>query len=226
MKASTSVFKVDLTDSDYCLIEVKERSGYDEYTVPSTSVIIYTVDDTRESAKGIVDVLDGGVLAQGSVYSDAARSMFVSFISFDSSTHVTTVGLSTKLFFVRINVPDSIAWLTAASGQVQVFDANNNPARYVPLDITIDESLPILRVTDENGKANFQLSFGLDGLGNHTVRVTSLSMLTGETIKSTVAIFPWQPTIIALLLIALAISLIKYLHTRKRIRHVFAPVLA
>jgi M6 family metalloprotease-like protein len=221
MKASTTVFKVDLIDSDYCLVEVKEKSGYDEYTVPSTSVAVYTVDNTKESAKGIVDILAGGLVAQGSVYSDVARNVFVSFISFDSSTHEATVGLSNQLFFVRMNIPDSIEWLSTASGQVQVFDANNNPRRYAPLNITVDQNSPILLVTDENGKADFQLSFGLNDLGNHTVRVTSPLMLAGQTETATAVVFPWQPLAIVLLSIGLAVLVFEYLRARRRYK---APV--
>jgi len=44
------------------LIEVRERSGSDEYALSSTSVVVYIVDDMRESANGIVDVLNGGVV--------------------------------------------------------------------------------------------------------------------------------------------------------------------
>jgi M6 family metalloprotease-like protein len=217
MVTSTTVFKAQLSDSNYCLIEVKEKSGYDEYTVPTTSVIVYTVDDTRESAKGIVDVLTGGIVAQGEIYSDTARNVFVSFLSFNSSTHVATVVLSTQLFFVNMNIPDTVECPLTTSGEVQVFDTNNNPARYVPLNITVDESSPILRVTDENGKADFPLSFGLGELGSHTVRITSPSMLAGETERVVVALFPWQILAIVLLSIALTVLGISYLQKRRHV---------
>lgn len=181
MEASTTVFQVRLPDLDYCLIELKERSGYDEYTVPLTSVVVYIVNNVRESANGIVDVLTGGIITQGSIYSDVARNIYVSFVSFNSSTHTATVGLSTQLFFVRMNIPSSTEWFSTVLGKVHLIDANNNPARYVRLNITLDDNVPILRITDENGEADFQLVFGFHGLGNHTVRITSPSMLAGET---------------------------------------------
>lgn len=218
MEASATVFRVQLPDLEYCLIEVKERSGYDEYTVPSTSVIVYAVDDARETAKGIVDVLTGGVVAQGSIYSDVARNVFVSFLSFDSSTHVAMVGLSTQLFFVTMNAPDSVQCFFAATGTVQVFDADGKPARFFRLNITIGENRYFPAVTDERGRADFQLTYGPWELGNHTLRISSPSMLAGEIEAETVVVFPWEPLIILLLAIALGASLF-YVFKNRRNAH-------
>jgi hypothetical protein len=63
--------------------------------------------------------------------------------------------------------------------------------------------MPLTLVTDENGNANFQLRFGPNELGNHTVRVTSVSILAGETEKIIVAIFPWESMAVVLLSITL-----------------------
>jgi M6 family metalloprotease-like protein len=198
-----TVFKVSLSNSEYYLIEVREKSGSDDYILSSTSVIVYIVNNMRESADGIVDIPNGGVVVQGGYYSDVARSVCVSFVSFNSSTHIAVVGLSTQLFFVRIDLPDSIDWFSAITGKVHVFDGNDNPVRHALLNITVDENITILRTTDENGEATFELSF--KELGNHTVRVTSPSMLAGETGRTILVSFPWQPLAIALLSIALLV---------------------
>jgi len=199
------------------LIEVREKSGSDNYTLSSTSVIVYIVNNMRESADGIVDVLNGGVVVQGGFYSDIARSICVSFVSFNSSTHIARVGLSTQLFFVRIDLPDGIDWFSTITGKVQVFDTNDNPVRCALLNIIVDENITILRVTDENGEATFELSF--KELGNYTIRVTSPSMLAGETERTILVSFPWQPLAIALLSIALlvlgAYTIIKYVLKRR-----------
>ena len=208
---SATVYKIPLSDSEYYLIEVRERSGSDEYALSSTSVVVYIVDDVRESANGIVDVPNGGVVVQGGFYSDVARSVCVSFVSFNSSTHFARVGLSTQLSFVRVDIPDTIDCFSTITGKVQLFDGNNNPVHYTPLSITVDENTPIWKVTDENGQVDFELSFGLNELGNHTVRIASPSMLAGETEKAISVIFPWQVFAIALLLTALAVLGIRYL---------------
>jgi M6 family metalloprotease-like protein len=198
-----SVLKVPLSDTEYYLIEVREKSGYDEYTVPSTSVVVYLIDEMKKSATGIATLLNGGRISVGSVFSDVARGVYVSFVSFNSSTHVAKVGLSSQLFFVRIDIPDSIGCISTVLGKVQVLDANNNPAQYAEVNVTIDENMPLTLVTDENGNANFQLRFGPNELGNHTVRVTSVSILAGETEKTIVAIFPWESMAVVLLSITL-----------------------
>jgi len=213
---SPTVFKVSLSDSEYYLIEVREKSGSDNYTLSSTSVIVYIVNNMKESADGIVDVLNGGVVVYGGFYSDIARSVCVSFVSFNSSTHIARVGLSTQLFFIRIDLPDGIDWFSTITGKIQVFDGNDNPVRYALLNITVDENMSILRVTDENGEATFELSF--KELGNHTIRVTSPSILAGETERTILVSFPWQPLAIALLSIALLVlsvyTVIKYVLKR------------
>jgi M6 family metalloprotease-like protein len=207
---SPTVYKVPLSNSEYYLLEVSERSGSDEYALSSTSLVAYIVDDIRESANGIVDVPNGGVVVQGGFYSDVARSVCVSFVSFNSSTHNARVGLSTQLFFVRVDIPDTIDCFSTITGKVQLFDGNNNPVRYAPLNITVDENTPIWKMTDENGKADFQLAFGPYELRNHTVRITSPSMLAGETEREIVVVFPWQPLAIVLLSIAFVVLAIKY----------------
>jgi M6 family metalloprotease-like protein len=212
---SPLVLRVPLSDREYYLIEVREKSGYDEYTISSTSVIVYLIDEMKESETGIATVLNGGIVAQGSIYSDVPRNVCVSFISFNSSTHTATVGLSTQLFFVRIDIPDSIDCFFKVTGKVRVFDSGNNPARYARLSITVDDSIPILRVTDENGTATFQLNFGINELGYHTIRINSPSMLAGETEKSMYVSFPWQLLAIAVLSIALAVLAIKYIQQRR-----------
>jgi len=173
----------------------------------------------RESAGGIVDVPNGGVVVQGGFYSDVPRNICASFVSFNSSTHIARVGLSTQLFFVRVNLPDSIDYFSTITGKVRVFDGNNNPVRYALLNITVDENMLILRVTDENGEATFELN--IKELGYHTIRVTSPSMLAGETKRTILVSFPWQPLAIALLSIALlvlsAITLMKYIQKRRSI---------
>jgi M6 family metalloprotease-like protein len=215
---SPTVYKIPLSNSEYYLIEVRERSGSDEYALSSTSVVVYIVDDKRESANGIVDVPNGGVVVQGGFYSDVARSVCVSFVSFNSSTHFARVGLSTQLSFVRVDIPDTIDCFSTITGKVQLFDGNNNPVRYAPLNITVDENTPIWKVTDENGQVDFELSFGLNELGNHTVRIASPSMLAGETEKAISVIFPWQVFAIALLLTALAVLGIRYLQRRRALQ--------
>jgi M6 family metalloprotease-like protein len=209
-----TVLKVSLSDTEYYLIEVREKSGYDEYTVPSTSVLIYVIDEMKKSATGIAMLLDGGRVGLGSVFSDVARGVYVSFISFNSSIHVAKVGLSSQLFFTRIDIPDSIECFFTFSGRVHVFDANNNPAQYTEVNVTIDANMPLTLVTDENGSVNFQLSFGLGELGNHTVKVTSVSLLAGETEKMVVAVFPWEFMVNMLLLIALIMMIIFAVYQR------------
>lgn len=209
-----TVLKVPLSDTEYYLIEVREKLGYDEYTVPSTSVVVYLIDEMKKSATGIATLLDGGRVGLGSVFSDVARGVFVSFVSFNSSTHVAKVGLSSQLFFARIDIPDSIECFSTVSGKVQVFDANNNPAQYTEVNVTIDKNMPLTLVTDENGSVNFQLSFGPGELGNHTVRVTSVSILVGETEKTIVAIFPWESTAVVLLSITLMTMIIFTVYRR------------
>lgn len=219
---STTLLKIALPNSQYYLIEFREKSGYDEYSIDSTSVIVYLIDEMKESKNGIATVLNGGIVTQGSVYSDVARNIFVSFISFNSSIHIARVGLSTQLFFVRIDIPNSIECFSTASGEVRVFDADNNPAKYVELNVTLDRNSPIPAVTDENGTAEFQLNFGLNDVGNHTVIITSPSMLAGETETVIVAVFPWQPLVIAILTIALVVLAIMYFRrSRARARKLY-----
>jgi len=215
---SPSVLVVPISDTEYYMVEVREKSGYDEYSVSSTSVIVYMIDEMKESANGIATVMNGGIVAQGSVYSDVARNIYVSFVSFNSSTHIARVGLSTQLLFARIDISNSIECFTAALGEVQIFDANNNPVPNAELNITIDEDVPILRITNEKGKADFQLAFGPCELGNHIVRITSPSMLAGQTERVTVVVFPWEPLIILLLAIAFVASL-SYIVKNRRSRH-------
>jgi len=216
---SPTVFKVSLSDSEYYLIEIREKSGIDDYTLHSASLVVYIVNNMRESAGRIVDVLNGGVVVQGGFYSDVSRSICASFVSFNSSAHIARVGLSTQLFFVRVNLPDSIDYFSTITGKVRVFDGNNNPVRHALLNITVDENISILRVTDENGEAIFELNFR--ELEYHTIRVTSPSMLAGETEIAILVSFPWQSLVIALLLIALlvlsAITLIKFVQRRRSI---------
>jgi M6 family metalloprotease-like protein len=214
---SSTLLKIPLSNSQYYLIEFREKSGYDEYSIDSTSVIVYLIDEMKESKNGIATVLNGGIVTQGSVYADVARNIFVSFISVDSSTHTARVGLSTQLFFVRIDIPNSIECFSTESGEVHVFDADNNPARYVELRITVDQNSPILGVTDENGTAEFQVNFGLNNVGNHTVVITSPSMLAGETETVIVAVFPWQWPVIAVLITALVVfAILHFRQSRKR----------
>jgi M6 family metalloprotease-like protein len=217
--SSPTIFKVLLWDSEYYLIEIREKSGIDNYTLSSTSLVAYIVNNMRESAGGIVDIPNGGVVVQGGFYSDISRSICASFVSYNSSTHIARVGLSTRLYFVRISLPDSIDYFSTITGKVRVFDGNNNPVQYAPLNVTVDENISILRVTDENGEATFELNF--NELGFHAIRVTSPSMLAGETEKMILVSFPWQLLAIALLSIALfvlsAYTLIKYIQKRRLI---------
>lgn len=214
-----TVLIVSLSDSEHYLIEVREKSGIDECTLSSTSVVVYIVDAMRESANGIVDVPNGGVIVQEGFCSDVARSVCVSFVSFNSLTHIAKVGLSTQLFFVRVDLPASIDCFSTITGKVQVFDGNNNPVQYALLNITVDQNTPILRVTDENGETTFELSFGINELGNHTIKVASPSMLAGETERTIFVSFPWQLLAIAFLSIPLlvlsAYTVIKYVQKRR-----------
>jgi M6 family metalloprotease-like protein len=203
-----SVLKVPLSDTEYYLVEVREKSGYDEYTVPSTSVEVYLIDEMKQSATGIATLLNGGCVSLGSVFSDAARGVDVSFISFNSSTHVAKVGLSSQLLFVAMNVPNSVQCFFPASGTVEVFNANGEPVPSVPLNITIGQSHYTLVDTDEGGKADFPIDFGLSELGNQTIRVFSPLMLTGETVRETTVVFPWIPLAIFVLSLALIIALV------------------
>jgi M6 family metalloprotease-like protein len=216
---SPTVLKISLSDSEYYLIEIREKLGIDDHTLHSTSLVVYIVNNMRESAGGIVDVLNGGVFVKGGFYSDVSRNLCASFVSFNSSAHTARVGLSTQLFFVRVGLPDSIDCFSTITGKVQVFDGNNNPVRYALLNITVDENILILRVTDENGEATFELNF--KELGYHIIRVTSPSMLAGETERTILVSFPWQLFAIALLSITLlvlsAITLMKYIQKRRSI---------
>ena len=206
--SSATLLKIPLSESEYYLIEVREKSGNDKYTVSSTSAIVYMIDEKKGSKEGIATVLDGGVVPQGSKYSDAARSIFVSFVSFNSSTHLATVGLSTQLIFVDMDIPDSAECFFATKGKVQVFDSSNNPVEGIPLNISIGEKYRIQLLTDHNGKTDFQFEFAFNELGNRIVKISSPYMLAGETEKGILVIFPKALFVILVLLVSFVIILV------------------
>ena len=217
--SSATLLKIPLSESEYYLIEVREKSGYDNYTVYSTSVIVYTIDEMKESKSGIATVLTGGIITQGRIYSDATGNVFVSFVFYNSSIHLATVGLSTQLFFVDIDFPDSVECFFIAEGEVQIFDTNNNPVQGIPLNISVGEKYHVHVVSDHRGKADFQFRFELCDLGNRRIKISSPYMLAGNIEKKTLVVFPWPTFIIAFLIIAWIITLVytikKYWETKK-----------
>lgn len=206
--SSATLLKIPLSESEYYLIEVREKSGNDKYTVSSTSAIVYLVDEMKRSKEGIATVLDGGFVSQGETYSDAANSIFVSFISFNSSTHLATVGLSAQLIFVDMDIPELTECFFTTKGRVQVFDSNNNPVEGIPLNISIGENYCIQVLTDHKGKADFQFEFTFNELGNRFARISSPYMLAGETDKGILVVFPWALFVILVLLISCIVTLI------------------
>lgn len=205
---SATLLKIPLSESEYYLVEVREKLGYDNYTVSFTSVIVYIINEMKESAEGIATALDGGIVTEGSIYSDTARNLFVSFISFNSSTHLATVGLSAKLFFVDIDVPDSVECFKPAVGKVQVFDIRNNPAPGIQLNISIGENHGIHLITDSEGRADFQFEFGINEMGNRCVKIFSPYMLAGENEKEILVTFPRVFLFVAFLLATWIITLL------------------
>jgi len=215
--SSASLLKVSLSDSEYYLIEVREKLELDEYAVTSTSVVVYTIDEMKESAKGIATIPTGGVVAQGSIYSDSARNIFVKFISFNASTHLATVGLSAQLFFVEMDIPHSVPCFFTAAGTIEVLDINNKPAQGIHLNVIIGENQNLLLVNDDKGKADFQFVFGFNELGNRGVKITSRHMLGGEIESELSVVFPWAYFIIALLWVAFVITLLYAKRLRARV---------
>ena len=215
--SSATLLRIPISESEYYLIEVREKSGNDQYTVSSTSVIVYIIDEIEESANGIATALTGGVVAEGSIYLDPARGTFVSFISFNSSTHLATVGLSTQLYFIDVDIPDSLECFFPATGEVQVFDTSNNSAQGIRLNISIGENY-ILRVTDHEGKAYFPLSFGLDDLGKNRIKISSPHMLAGENEKEVLVGFPWTPCVVLLLLIVCIVTSVYAIRYKRKLK--------
>lgn len=202
-----TLIRVNLTESEYYLMEVREPSGYDQYAVDSTSLVVYRIDELQPSKTGIVTIGQGGVLPQNSTYSDMPNGVFARFISFDSIKHTAKIGLAAKLFFVNLDMPDAVEWPSNIVGRVKVVDSNNEPSQNVRLNISIGTDYSVLRTTDSQGEAEFEIgSWELD-LGAHTVEISSPQMLTGELNKDVNLVFPWQTTTIFVLVISLAISL-------------------
>lgn len=56
--SSATLAKIPLSDSEYYLVEVREESGYNNYTVSLTSVLVYMVDKMEESKRGIVRLIE------------------------------------------------------------------------------------------------------------------------------------------------------------------------
>lgn len=205
--SSATLLKIPLSESEYYLVEVREKAGNDKYTVSSTSVIVYIIDEMKESKKGIATVLTDGVVTEGSTYSDAARNVFVSFISFNSSEHLAIVAFSAQLFFVDVDLSDSVECFLTATVKIHVFDSSNNPVVGVPLSISIGENHHIQLLTDSRGQAEFQFRFGFNELGTRHIKISSPYMLAGEKEKEILVVFPWTLLIIVILIVALASTL-------------------
>jgi len=205
--SQATLIRVNLTESEYYLMEVRESSGYDQYAVGSTSLVVYRIDELQPSKTGIVIIGQGGVLSQNSTYSDTSNGVFVRFISFNSITHTAKIGLAAKLFFVNLDMPDAVEWPSNIIGKVKVFDSGNEPAQNVRLNISIGTGFSVLRTTDSQGEAEFEIGSWPIGLGARTVEISSPQMLAGELNKDVNVVFPWQTATILVLVISLAISL-------------------
>jgi M6 family metalloprotease-like protein len=216
---TATLLKIPLSDQEYYLVEVRENSGYDKYTVSNPSILVYEIDEMRASKEGIATVLTGGIVTHGSTYSDVARGVFITFYSFNYSNHSAMVGLSTKLFIVDIDVPETVDCLCAIKFQIKVFDSNNNPVENIRLNISIGNKYQVQLITDTAGIAEFRISFGIFELGKKLVKISSSNMIIGEKEKEILVAFPWAVIIIGLLSILSIITLfyaVKYWKNKMR----------
>lgn len=217
---SPTLLKIPLSEFEYYMIELRENVGYDKFTVSSPSVVVYFINEMIGSSNGVATILTGGVVKEGSIYSDAARNIFVSLISFDPSTHLATIGLSAQLIYVDIEIPSSPECFFTVVGKIRVFDSNNEPIWGIPLNVSVGEKHHFLLTTDSSGNADFQLIFELSDLGNHWITVSSPYMLAGKTQKAVSVVFPWASLFIALLLVSFAMTSFYIVRNRSRSKRI------
>ena len=218
--SSPSLLRINLTESTYYLVEIREKTGYDEDAVDSTKLVVWLIDENRPSGNGPAVVCSSGKLSEGQIYSDKPNEVFIKFISFNSTTHKAYVGLSSNMLFVDLDFPDSVQ-ASSINGTIRIYDSNNNPAQNFDFNMFVDNSA-FSQSTDEKGEAN--VNIGELNPGLHTIQVLSPQFLAGE-LETTIQVIapegavPWNTIAviaIAVMVIVIVIVILLILSTKRR----------
>jgi M6 family metalloprotease-like protein len=209
---SPTLLCINLTESTYYLLEIREKIDYDEDTVSSTSLVVWLIDEDIPSLKGPAIVCSNGILSEGQTFSDAPNGVFIQFISFNSTTHKADVGLSSNMLIVDADFPNSTQLHTPINGTLRLYDTNNNPAQYFGFNISIDNKVFGLS-TDDKGEVMVDL--GELDLGIHTIRVLSSQFIAGELETSVDVVspevdIPWDIILVVIFVILLILILLLY----------------
>jgi M6 family metalloprotease-like protein len=172
---------IPLTESTYYLVQVREKTGYDEFTVDSNSLEILLVNVDRQSKSGIVTLPENGLLTEGKVFSDTSSGVFLKFISFDSSSHSVTVGFSSNMFFVDMDFPVTVQSSSPVTGSIRIYDGNDVAAAFLNFTLSIDGEEEYY-LTDTYGFVTVDL--GILSTGTHIIQVSSSHLMAGELEKN------------------------------------------
>lgn len=208
-----TLLRISVSERKYYLIEAREESGNDPPTV-----VIYLIDAMKQTMDGIATLPEGGKLTSGSRYVDQKGHVLAFFSSYNPTTHSALVSLSASGFFVELDVPDLVSCFSVSKGSIQAFDMNGNPAQDLQLNISFDNRNPLQVLTDQDGEADFELKFGLNSLGSHSIAVASEWFLTGEKEKTFVVIVPQDFIVVVALLILCMMLGFFLVHSRKKLQ--------
>lgn len=204
---SATLLKIPLTESQYYLLEIREKAGYDSAAVDSPSLVFWHVDEMRPSKNGTAVVGNNGIVTEGKIYSDTATSIYFKFISFNQTSHIAKVALSTEMFFVILDLPESVQVFSPTKGTIKVYDLNNNPVGDFNVNVSIGNK-QIQVITNSNGEANLDLGTLEEGL--NIIQVHSPHLLFGETQETIKVFFPWDYVILSVIafLVGVVVSML------------------
>lgn len=165
--------QIPLSDGTYYLLELRRRIGFDT-SLPEEGVLIYLVDETKESGQGPVRVVDANprtstlkdaAFPVGSEFPDQRNKVFVSILSASSQTvriRLTTQ-LTTKL---TIEAPQSLVIFQTTFANVRVIPSVSN----LQLEVYLDGRLYRTFDTSVNGTYLVPLFFDASKTGTHDLR--------------------------------------------------------
>ncbi len=179
--------QIPLGDGTYYLLELRRRIGFD-LSLPEEGVLIYHVDDTKESGQGPVRVVDANPATStlkdaafpvGSEFPDQRNKVFVSILS--ASGQAVRIRLTTQLTTkVSIETPESLAIFQTAFANVRVTPSVSN----LQLEVYLDGRLYRTFDTSVNGTYLIPLFFDASKTGTHYLKAMLIDRAQNTTIEA------------------------------------------
>jgi M6 family metalloprotease-like protein len=189
----TKLVKILTVTSDYFLIEVRKDEN-----LPKSGVLITYVNETLESGKGIVKVIDStsssssplsdATLNVGGIYENITNKFSIRVLE-QTKNKSFILQISNKFhIFTDVDFPEPIATNENFNLTINVSDFRGNPLNDVPITLSGSGQKTRTKISNTNGDAFFELKFDLFNDGNKPLEIRVDGGIDYYSIQETIEI--------------------------------------